>query len=69
MAGVGVAAGAACGFLLAKFAGGYIQEVQMPGAVVVIGSALVLLASAVVASLLPALRAARVDVMQALRAD
>jgi len=35
----------------------------------VIGSALVLLAAAVVASVVPAARAARVDVMQALRAD
>jgi ABC-type antimicrobial peptide transport system permease subunit len=32
-------------------------------------SALVLLAAAVVASILPAARAARVDVIQALRAD
>jgi ABC-type antimicrobial peptide transport system permease subunit len=36
---------------------------------VVVGSAVVLLAAAVIASLLPALRAARVDVMQALRSD
>jgi putative ABC transport system permease protein len=35
----------------------------------VIGSAIVLLAAAVVASALPAARAARVDVMQALRSD
>jgi putative ABC transport system permease protein len=43
--------------------------VKMPGAVVVAGSAMVLLAAAVIASLLPALRAARVDVVQALRGD
>jgi putative ABC transport system permease protein len=43
--------------------------VRMPGALPVIASALVLLAAAVVASILPAARAARVDVMQALRAD
>jgi ABC-type lipoprotein release transport system permease subunit len=35
----------------------------------VIASAFLLLAAAVVASVLPAARAARVDVMQALRAD
>ena len=69
MAVVGVAAGAACGFVLAQLAGGYVQEVKMPGAIVVAGSALVLLAAAVIASVLPAIRAARVDVMQALRAD
>jgi ABC-type antimicrobial peptide transport system permease subunit len=37
--------------------------------VVVVGSAAVLLAAAVIASVLPALRAARVDVMRALRMD
>jgi ABC-type antimicrobial peptide transport system permease subunit len=41
----------------------------MPGAVPIVGSALVLLAAAVVASVLPAARAARVDVMQALRSE
>jgi putative ABC transport system permease protein len=35
----------------------------------VIGSAVVLLAAAIVASMVPAARAARVDVMQALRSD
>jgi putative ABC transport system permease protein len=69
MAGVGIAAGAACGFGLAHLAGSYFQDVQMPGALPVIGSAMVLLAAAVVASVLPAARAARVDVTQALRAE
>jgi predicted permease len=69
MSVAGVLAGAACGFALAKLAGTYFEAVRIPGAAVVVGSAVVLLASAVVASLLPALRAARVDVMQALRAD
>jgi len=41
---------------------------RLPDAVPVAGSAVVLLA-AVVASVLPAARAARVDVMQALRSD
>jgi len=41
----------------------------MPGPTPVIGSAMVLLAAAVIASMLPATRAARVDVMQALRSD
>jgi predicted permease len=69
MAAVGVVAGAACGFALARLASGYFQDMRMPGAVPVIGSVVVLLAAAVVASVLPALRAARVDVMQALRGD
>src|SRR5207244_2429200 len=69
VAQAGVAACAGCGFALARLAGSYFQDVHMPGAVPVTGSAAVLLAAAVVASVVPAARAARVDVMQALRSD
>jgi putative ABC transport system permease protein len=69
MAAAGVVAGAACGYALARLAGSYFQDVQMPGVMPVVGSAVVLLAAAVVASVLPAARAARIDVMQALRSD
>jgi hypothetical protein len=69
MAGIGIAAGAVGGFALARLAGGYFQDMRMPGAVPIVGSAIVLLAAAVVASMLPAARAARIDVMQALRSD
>jgi putative ABC transport system permease protein len=66
---VGVIAGAACGYALTRLAGSYFTSLQIPGAVPVVASALVLLAAAVIASVLPAARAARVDVMQALRSD
>jgi putative ABC transport system permease protein len=69
MAAAGVVAGALCGFALARLAGSYFQDVQMPGALPLLGSAVVLLAAALVASVLPAARAARVDVVQALRSD
>jgi predicted permease len=69
MAAAGVGAGAVCGYALAQLAGAYFSFVRMPGAVVVVGSAVVLLSAAVVASVLPALRAARVDVIQALRSE
>jgi len=69
MAASGIAAGAACGFALGSLAGNYFQDVRMPDALPIIGSALVLLAAAVIASVLPAARAARVDVMQALRSE
>lgn len=69
MAAVGVAAGALGGYALARVIGSYVQHVELPGAVPVIASAAVLLAAAVMASLLPAARAARVDVMRALRSE
>jgi putative ABC transport system permease protein len=69
MATIGIVAGAAGGWALARVAASYIQDVQVPGTVPVVGSALVLLAAATVASVLPAARAARVDVVSALRAE
>jgi putative ABC transport system permease protein len=69
MAIVGVLAGAAFGFVIARLAGSYFFEVKMPGVLPVVLSAFVLLTAAVVASWLPAARAARVDVIQALRAE
>ncbi len=69
MATLGVLAGAASGYLLARLAGGYLLDMKMPSPLPVVASALILLAAAVVASAWPAARAARVDVIQALRAD
>jgi predicted permease len=69
MAGAGVIAGAVVGFALAQLAGRFFSGVRMPGALPVIVSAFVLMVVAVVASVLPATRAARVDVMQALRSE
>jgi ABC-type antimicrobial peptide transport system permease subunit len=42
---------------------------RLPGAATMIGAALVLVAAAVLASLMPAARASRVDVVQALRSE
>jgi putative ABC transport system permease protein len=69
MAAAGVIAGAVAGYVLARLVGGYIPDIRMPSAVPIVASALVLLAAAVIASALPAARAARVDVIQALRSD
>jgi putative ABC transport system permease protein len=68
MAAVGVLAGAAFGLVVARVAGGYFGDLKMPGALPVIASAFVLLGGAVVASMLPAARAARVDVNESPRA-
>jgi ABC-type antimicrobial peptide transport system permease subunit len=65
----GIGAGLVCGLALQGLAGSYFENLHMPGAWVVIGAAGVLLTAAVVASAWPAMRAARVDVIQALRAD
>src|SRR6266436_3793320 len=69
MAMAGVLAGAAFGYVAARLAGSYFFEVKMPGALPVTLSAFVLLAAAVVASWLPAARAARIDVIQALHSE
>jgi putative ABC transport system permease protein len=69
MAAAGVLAGAAFGFVLARLAGKYFLDVRMPGALPVFVSAFLLMAVAVIASVLPAARAARVDVMEALRSE
>jgi predicted permease len=69
MAAVGVLAGAAFGLIVARVAGSYFGDLKMPGVLPVIVSALVLLGAAVIASMLPAARAARVDVIQALRSE
>ena len=66
---LGIAAGLAGGLGLQRLAGSQLTNVQMPGSWVVLGAAGVLLAAAVIASAWPALRAARVDVMEALRAE
>jgi putative ABC transport system permease protein len=69
IAAIGVLAGAAFGFVVARVAGSYFGDLKMPGALPVIVSAFVLIGAAVVASMLPAARAARVDVIQALRSE
>ena len=69
MAVVGVVAGAVFGLIVTRVAGSYFGDLKMPGALPVIVSAFVLLGAAVVASMLPAARAARVDVIQALRSE
>ena len=65
----GIAAGAAGGIVLARIVGSYITDVQLPGPLATVGAAAILVAAAVLASLMPAARASRVDVMQALRSE
>jgi predicted permease len=69
IAGAGIVAGAVGGLAFARLVSGYIQEVSLPGAAPIAGAAVILVAAAILASLLPAARASRVDVVQALRTE
>jgi predicted permease len=69
MAVAGVIAGAIFGFVMSRLARSYFLDMKMPGVLPVVLSAFVLLTAAVVASSVPAVRAARIDVMEALRVD
>jgi hypothetical protein len=69
IAAIGIVAGAIGGYALARLAAAFVQDVRVPGGLALIGAACLLVAAAVLASLMPASRASRVDVVQALRAD
>ncbi len=69
IAAIGIAGGAAGGYALAQVAARFFEHVPLPGVLPVIGAAAALIGAAVVASLMPAARAARVDVLQALRSE
>jgi len=69
MAIAGIATGIGGGFVVARIAVRYVEQMQMPGGIAVTGAATVLLVAAVAASVVPAARAARTNVMAALRAD
>jgi putative ABC transport system permease protein len=65
----GVVIGIVGGLALARLAGAFVTEIAIPGAVPLAGASALLVAAAIVASLMPAARASRVDVMQALRSE
>ena len=69
IAGAGIAAGIVGGLVLARVVGAFIQDVAVPGVLPLAGAAAILIGAAVLASLMPAARASRVDVMQALRSE
>jgi ABC-type antimicrobial peptide transport system permease subunit len=66
---VGIVAGTAGVYAFGRVAASYFENVQLPGAVPALGAASVLVGAAVVASLMPAARASRVNVLRALRSE
>lgn len=69
IAGIGIVGGVVFGFAFERIITKYFSEVQVPGLLPLLLSALVILAAAVLASALPAARAARVDTVEALRSE
>jgi putative ABC transport system permease protein len=69
IAGAGIITGVLVGFACERAIGKYFGEVPMPGFLPLLASAAVILAAAVIASAVPAARAARVDTLEALRAE
>jgi predicted permease len=69
MVAIGLLSGAAIGYAMVSLASGLVGAISVPGTVPIVAAAAVLGGAAVVASLIPAARASRVDVLQALRSE
>lgn len=69
MAGIGVGVGIVVGFVIARAVNHSIAAIDHPGPLAFVGSAMVILAAAIVASAVPAFRAARVNAVEALRCE
>ena len=69
IAGIGVGAGVLFGIVFMRGIGRYVAEVHLPGMLSFVASALVILAAALIASAVPAARAARVNAVEALRSE
>jgi ABC-type antimicrobial peptide transport system permease subunit len=69
IAAIGVGTGMIVGLVFASAIGKYVAEAHQPGALSFIAAAVIILAAAVIASAVPAARAARVNAVEALRAD
>jgi putative ABC transport system permease protein len=69
IAAIGVGAGMLFGIAFARLISRYVAEAHLPGVLTFIASAFVILAAAVIASAVPAARAARVNAVEALRSE
>jgi predicted permease len=66
---IGVLAGVVTSLALARIVAKYVAEGQFPGILIFAVSALVIIAAALIAAAIPAARAARINAMEALRAE
>jgi ABC-type antimicrobial peptide transport system permease subunit len=69
IASLGILAGVAGGYALVGITGSVLHDAHVPGLLAVLGAAALVMTAAVLASLIPAARASRVDVMQVLRSE
>jgi predicted permease len=69
IAAVGIITGALAGIALTQIASGLFGVIRMPKVLPIAGAATLLVTSAILASLLPAARASRVDAVEALRSE
>jgi putative ABC transport system permease protein len=69
IAWIGVGAGVLFGIVLLRGISKYVAEVHLPGMLAFVASALIILAASVIASAVPAARAARVNAVEALRSE
>jgi len=69
IAAIGIAAGSAGAYMFGRLAASYFENVRPPGMLPMLGAAIVLAGAAVLASLIPAARASRVNVLEALRSE
>jgi putative ABC transport system permease protein len=67
--GIGIVAGMAGGYAFGHVAASYFEDITLPGVLPTLSAAITLVGAAICASLLPASRASRVDVLQALRSE
>jgi ABC-type antimicrobial peptide transport system permease subunit len=65
----GIVSGVAGGAMLVQVVSRYIPDVRLPDATPTVSAAAILVTAAILASVMPAARASRVDVLQALRSE
>jgi predicted permease len=69
MAALGVIAGGLGGYAVARVIGSYVMPLPLPSFIPIIGATAVLIGAATLAASVPAIRASRIDVIQALRME